>query len=170
MVLEEDPFSYGQTDLIFVKSLAEDIKVFIPGVERPWLSEAEGFTFPNHDTGRILPAESQVTDPSVSIADFLATEYNSTDKSSVCSTPLPPLEKLASIKLVSGPKTIKSILKSNFTFKADTLKGVTINEPSSALTAPHHLTPIPPIPHRYSPNTPPSYPINYNPLKFTNSQ
>ncbi|GJR71028.1 retrovirus-related pol polyprotein from transposon TNT 1-94 [Tanacetum coccineum] len=130
--LTEDPSSYGQTDLIFVKSLAEDIKVSILGFERPWLSEAEGFTFPNHDTGRILPAESQVTDPSVSIADFLATEYNSADESSVCSTPLPPLEKLASIKPVSRPKTIKSILKSNFTFKADTLKGVTINEPSSA--------------------------------------
>ncbi|GKF15058.1 hypothetical protein Tco_0056520, partial [Tanacetum coccineum] len=35
--------------------------------ERPWLSKAEGFILPNHDTGRILPAESQrnTTDPSV---------------------------------------------------------------------------------------------------------
>nr|GEW11321.1 retrovirus-related Pol polyprotein from transposon TNT 1-94 [Tanacetum cinerariifolium] len=31
----------------------------IPGVERPWLSEAEGFILPNHDIGRILPSESQ---------------------------------------------------------------------------------------------------------------
>ncbi|GJU64625.1 hypothetical protein Tco_1246460 [Tanacetum coccineum] len=46
--------------------------------------------------------------------------------------PLPHWRSSASIKPVSGPKTIKSILKSNFTFKADTLKGVTINEPSSA--------------------------------------
>ncbi|GJY18478.1 hypothetical protein Tco_0389969, partial [Tanacetum coccineum] len=33
---------------------------------------------------------------------------------------------------VSGPKTIKSILKSKSTFKVETLKGITINEPSSA--------------------------------------
>ncbi|GJW68739.1 hypothetical protein Tco_0123163 [Tanacetum coccineum] len=45
--------------------------------------------------------------------------------------PLPPLEKLTGAKLVSGPKTIKSILKSKSTFKAETLKGITINEPSS---------------------------------------
>ncbi|GJR60453.1 hypothetical protein Tco_1502615 [Tanacetum coccineum] len=46
--------------------------------------------------------------------------------------PLPPLEKLTGAELVSGPKTIKSILKSKSTFKAKTLKGITINEPSSA--------------------------------------
>ncbi|GJX76066.1 hypothetical protein Tco_0322877 [Tanacetum coccineum] len=105
-------------------------------VERPWLSEAEGFTLPNHNTGRILPAESQVkiTDPTVAITDSLATKYDSADESLVCSTYLPPLEKLAGAKPVSGPKTIKSILKSNLTFKVDTLKGVTINEPSSPPT------------------------------------
>ncbi|GJW70074.1 retrovirus-related pol polyprotein from transposon TNT 1-94 [Tanacetum coccineum] len=45
-------------------------------VERPWLSKAEGFTLPNHDTGRILPAESQVkiTDPLVAITDSSVTE------------------------------------------------------------------------------------------------
>ncbi|GKC15067.1 hypothetical protein Tco_1011849, partial [Tanacetum coccineum] len=46
--------------------------------------------------------------------------------------PLPPLEKLTGAEHVSGPKTIKSILKSKSTFKAETLKGITINEPSSA--------------------------------------
>ncbi|GKE29142.1 hypothetical protein Tco_1444526, partial [Tanacetum coccineum] len=45
--------------------------------------------------------------------------------------PLPPLEKLTGVEPVSGPKTIKSILKSKSTFKAETLKGITINEPSS---------------------------------------
>ncbi|GJS54455.1 retrovirus-related pol polyprotein from transposon TNT 1-94 [Tanacetum coccineum] len=52
----------------------------------------------------------------------------------VCSTSLPSLEKLAGAELVSGPKTIKLILKLNSTFKAEALKGVIINEPSSALT------------------------------------
>ncbi|GJW90151.1 zinc finger, CCHC-type containing protein [Tanacetum coccineum] len=54
------------------------------------------------------------------------------DESLVCSTLLPPLEKLTGAEPVSGPKTIKSILKSKFTFKTETLKGITINEPSSA--------------------------------------
>ncbi|GJZ77828.1 retrovirus-related pol polyprotein from transposon TNT 1-94 [Tanacetum coccineum] len=49
-----------------------------------------------------------------------------------CSTPLPPLKKLDGAEPISGPKTIKSILWSKSTFKAKTLKGVTINEPSSA--------------------------------------
>ncbi|GJS48058.1 retrovirus-related pol polyprotein from transposon TNT 1-94 [Tanacetum coccineum] len=120
--------------LVFVKSSADDTKVSIPGVERPWLSKAEGFTLLNHDTRRILPAESQVkiTDPSVAIIDSSATKYDSADKSSVCSTLLPSLEKLAGAEPISGPKTIKSILKSKLTFKPKTLKGVIINEPSSA--------------------------------------
>nr|GEX86287.1 hypothetical protein [Tanacetum cinerariifolium] len=41
-------------------------------------------------------------------------------------------EKLDGAEHVSGPKTIKSVLKSKSTFKAETLKGITINEPSSA--------------------------------------
>ncbi|GKD29781.1 hypothetical protein Tco_1240559, partial [Tanacetum coccineum] len=57
--LTEEPFSSGQKDLVFVKSSTDDTKVSIPSVERPWLSKAEGFILPNHDTDRILPAESQ---------------------------------------------------------------------------------------------------------------
>ncbi|GJW18636.1 hypothetical protein Tco_0026072 [Tanacetum coccineum] len=100
--LTEDPSSLGQKDLVFVKSSADDIKVSILGVERPWLSEVEGFILPNHDAGRILLAD----------------------------TPLPPLEKLVGVEPVSGPETIKSILKSNSTFKVETLKG---SEKNSAL-------------------------------------
>ncbi|GJZ14961.1 ribonuclease H-like domain-containing protein [Tanacetum coccineum] len=124
----------GQKDLVFVKSSADDTKVSIPCVERPWLSKAEGFILPNHDTSRILSAESQmkVTDPSVAVTDSLVTDYDSTDEFLVCSTPLPRQEKLAGAEPVSGPKTMKSILKSNSTFKAETLKGITINEPTSA--------------------------------------
>ncbi|GKA38395.1 retrovirus-related pol polyprotein from transposon TNT 1-94 [Tanacetum coccineum] len=131
--LTEDPSSSGQKDLVFVKSSADDTKVTIPGVERPWLSEAEGFILPNHDTGRILPAESQrnTTDPSVAFTDSSATDYDSADESSVCSTHLPPLKKLEGAEPISGPKTIKSILKSKSTLKAEALKGVIINEPSS---------------------------------------
>ncbi|GKA45390.1 hypothetical protein Tco_0738186 [Tanacetum coccineum] len=42
------------------------------------------------------------------------------------------LEKLTGAKPISGLKTIKSILKLKSTFKAETLKGIINNEPSSA--------------------------------------
>ncbi|GKB43369.1 hypothetical protein Tco_0888311 [Tanacetum coccineum] len=102
--------SKGKKELVFVKSSADDIKVTIPGIERPWLSKAEGFILPNHDTGRILPAESQrnTIDPSVAVTDSLVTDYDS-------------------------DRTIKSILRSKSIFKAEALKGVIINEPSPAL-------------------------------------
>ncbi|GKC29040.1 retrovirus-related pol polyprotein from transposon TNT 1-94, partial [Tanacetum coccineum] len=120
----------GKKDLVFVKSSTDDTKVTIHGVERPWLSEAEGFILPNHDTGRILPVESQrnTTDPSVAIADSV---YDLADESSVCSTLLPPLKKLNGVEPISRPKTIKSILRSKSTFKTEALKGVIINEPST---------------------------------------
>nr|GEV17447.1 retrovirus-related Pol polyprotein from transposon TNT 1-94 [Tanacetum cinerariifolium] len=116
-------------DLVFVKSLADDTKVSIPGVERPWLSKVEGFILLNHDTGRILPTESQrnTTDPLVVVIDSSVTDYDSTDKSSVCSTPLPTLKKLDGAEPISRPKTIKLILRSKSTFKAKTLKGVITN-------------------------------------------
>ncbi|GJS29291.1 retrovirus-related pol polyprotein from transposon TNT 1-94 [Tanacetum coccineum] len=132
--LTEDPTSLGQKDLVFVKSLADDTNLTIPGVERPWLSEAEGFILLNHDTGMILPAESQrnITDPSVAFTESSTTDYDLADESSVCSTPLPPLKKLEGAEPISGLKTIKSILKSKSTLKAEALKGVIINEPSLA--------------------------------------
>ncbi|GJT59090.1 retrovirus-related pol polyprotein from transposon TNT 1-94 [Tanacetum coccineum] len=130
--LTEDPSSSGQKDLVFVKSSTDNTKVSIPDVQRPWLSEAEGFILPNHDTGRILPAESQrnTTDPSVVVTDSSATEYDSADESLVCSTPLPPLKKLDGAEPTSRSNTIKSILRSKSTFKAEALKGVKINKPS----------------------------------------
>ncbi|GKD17440.1 hypothetical protein Tco_1206598, partial [Tanacetum coccineum] len=132
--LTEDPSSSGLKDLVFVKSSVDDTKVTIPGVERPWLSEAESIIWPNHDTGRILPSESQrnTTDPLVVVTDSSATDYDSADESSVCSTPLPQLKKLDGVEPISEPKTIKSILRSKSTLKNEALKGVIINEPSSA--------------------------------------
>nr|GEV78290.1 hypothetical protein [Tanacetum cinerariifolium] len=132
--LTKDPSSSRQKDLVFVKSLANDTKVSILGVERPWLSEAEGFILPNHDTGRILPSESQrnIIDPVVAITSSSVTIYDSVDESSACSTPLPPLKKFDGAEPISGPKTIKSILRSKSTFKAVALKGIIIIKPSSA--------------------------------------
>nr|GEX19134.1 hypothetical protein [Tanacetum cinerariifolium] len=128
---------------VFVKSAANDTKVPIPSVERPWLSKADDFTLPNHDTGRILPPESQrnIIDPPVAITISSATNYDYGDESSVCSTPLPPVTKLDGTEPISGPKTIKSILRTKSTFKAKTLKGVKINEPSLAPTKDNESSP-----------------------------
>ncbi|GJZ85777.1 hypothetical protein Tco_0651116 [Tanacetum coccineum] len=81
--LTEDSSSTRLKDLVFVKSLADGTNVSIPGLERFEVSETKGFILPNHDTGRIIPAESQVntTDPSVVITDSSATEYDSADES-----------------------------------------------------------------------------------------
>ncbi|GJU05131.1 hypothetical protein Tco_1121561 [Tanacetum coccineum] len=67
------------------------------------------------------------------VSDSPASDYDSADESSVCSTPLLlPLKKLDGVEPGSGPKIVKSILKLKSTFKAETLKGITLNEPSSA--------------------------------------
>nr|GEU48189.1 hypothetical protein [Tanacetum cinerariifolium] len=68
----------------------------------------------------------------MALADDERVYVGKENESSVCSTPLSSLEKLVGAIFVSGLKTIKSILKSNSTFKTKTLKGVIINEPSSA--------------------------------------
>nr|GEY09841.1 hypothetical protein [Tanacetum cinerariifolium] len=76
-------------------------------------------------------SQMKVIDPLVAVTDSSVIDYDLADESSVCSTLFSSLEKLASVEHVSGVKTIKSILKSNSTFKAETLKGITINEPTS---------------------------------------
>ncbi|GKE31312.1 hypothetical protein Tco_1450634, partial [Tanacetum coccineum] len=109
------------------KNLRTELKE-LTAITKTWLNSS-------NKVNQILTAESQrnTIDPPVVVVDSSATDYDSTDESLVCSTPLPPLKKLDGAEPVSRPKNIKSILRSNFTFKAETLKGVIINEPSSAL-------------------------------------
>ncbi|GJW87666.1 hypothetical protein Tco_0163006 [Tanacetum coccineum] len=109
--ITKDTSSSRPKDLVFIKSSANNSNVSITSSNKTRLSEAEDSTLPNHD---------------------IAHDYDSADESSVYNTPLPPLEKLAGAEPVSGPKTIKSILKSESTFKAGTLKGAIISEPSTA--------------------------------------
>ncbi|GJU92707.1 hypothetical protein Tco_1317463 [Tanacetum coccineum] len=132
--LTEDPYSSRHKYLVFIKSLVYNTKASILGVERPWLLEAGGFILPNHDTGIILPAKSQrnSTNPLVTVIDSSETEYDSADESSVCSTSFSPLEKPGDVEPVSGPKTIKTTLKSISTFKTKALKGIIPNKPSSS--------------------------------------
>nr|GFA59100.1 hypothetical protein [Tanacetum cinerariifolium] len=97
-------------------------------------SEAEDSTLPNHDTNEVPSNKSQrnTTDPLVVVSDTPAPDYDSVNESSICSTPLLPLKKLDGVEPGSEPKTVKSILKLKSTFKAKTLKGITLNKPSSA--------------------------------------
>ncbi|GJS33012.1 retrovirus-related pol polyprotein from transposon TNT 1-94 [Tanacetum coccineum] len=133
--LTKDPSRSGQKDVVFVKSSANDTKVSIPGVERPWFFEAECFIFPNYDTSRILPAESQrnTTDPLVTVTDSSAIYYDSADESSVYNTPLPTPKKLDGVILnepFSAParsNKSSSALKVN-SAPAGKLKSVKIND------------------------------------------
>ncbi|GKC90683.1 hypothetical protein Tco_1151332 [Tanacetum coccineum] len=67
------------------------------------------------------------------VTDSSSTDYDLANESLVNCTPLPPLEKLSGVEPVSGPKTIKPILKPKSKFKAEALKGTILNDPSSAL-------------------------------------
>ncbi|GKE31968.1 hypothetical protein Tco_1451290 [Tanacetum coccineum] len=131
--LTEDTSNSVLKDLVFVKSSADNSEVSITGSNKPKLFGAEDLTLLNHDTGKVPSNESQIntTNHSVVVFDSSVTNYDSVDESSVCSTPLLSLKKLDGAKPVSEPKTIKSIMKSKSTFKAETLKGITINKPSS---------------------------------------
>nr|GEV04029.1 hypothetical protein [Tanacetum cinerariifolium] len=98
--LTKDTSSSRPKDPVFIKSLADNSKMFITGSNKPKLSEAKDITLTNHDT--------------------------------IYSTQLPPLEKLTGAEPVFGPKIFNSILKLKSTFKAETFKGIIINEASSA--------------------------------------
>ncbi|GJW69907.1 proteasome subunit alpha type-5 [Tanacetum coccineum] len=95
--------SSGQKDLVIVKSSVDDTNVSKLNVERPWFSEVEGLILPNHDTGRVLPPESQ---------KLLGAE--------------PQTESHP------RPKTIKSILKACSTRKSKISKDVVINETNNS--------------------------------------
>ncbi|GKE77606.1 hypothetical protein Tco_1543726, partial [Tanacetum coccineum] len=100
--LTKDTLSSRPKDLVFVKSSADNSNVSITSSNKPRLSEAANSTLPNHDTAKVPSDESQrnTTDPSFAVSDSSSTNYDSMDESSVCSTPLPPLEKLAGAKHV----------------------------------------------------------------------
>ncbi|GJU45791.1 hypothetical protein Tco_1203057 [Tanacetum coccineum] len=141
---EEEVSSDRETEVKALMALAEEERVSFSkecarNGERVQISirkllEAKGFILPNHDTSRILPAESQrnSTDPPVVVIDSSETEYDSAKELSVCSTFFLPLEKAGDAEAVSGLKAIKTTLKSISTFKPKALKGIIPNEPSSA--------------------------------------
>ncbi|GJS31363.1 retrovirus-related pol polyprotein from transposon TNT 1-94 [Tanacetum coccineum] len=88
----------------------------LTSITEAWLNSSNKVSI----TGSNKPKLSKIEDSTLSIHD--------TGKH-----PLPPLEKMIGAEPVSKTKTIKSILKLKSTFKAETLKGIIINESSSAL-------------------------------------
>nr|GEY13324.1 retrovirus-related Pol polyprotein from transposon TNT 1-94 [Tanacetum cinerariifolium] len=87
--LTEDTSSSGPKDPVFLKSSADKLEVSITGSNKPKLSEAEDSTLSNYDTSKVPLNELQrnTTDHSVVVFDSSATDYDSADESSVCSTP-----------------------------------------------------------------------------------
>ncbi|GJV99922.1 hypothetical protein Tco_1555174 [Tanacetum coccineum] len=132
LVGEKDKTSMDMIILLEHKANNSDMSITSSNI--PKLSETEDSIVPNQDTDEVPSNESQTTNPSVVFSNSPPTNYDSADESLVCSTPLSPVKKLDGAEPISGPKTFKSILKSKSTFKAKTLKGITINEPSSAPT------------------------------------
>ncbi|GJV51999.1 hypothetical protein Tco_1447740 [Tanacetum coccineum] len=128
--------SFGSKDSVFIKSSRDNSNMSITSSNIPKSSKTKYYTLPNQETNEVPSNESQrnTIDPSVVVFNSSATDYDSGNESLVYSTPLLSLKKLDSAEPVYGPKTIKSILNSKSTFKAETLKGITINEPSSTPT------------------------------------
>ncbi|GJS89371.1 retrovirus-related pol polyprotein from transposon TNT 1-94 [Tanacetum coccineum] len=87
--LTKDTSSSRPKDLVFVKSSVDNLEVCITGSNKSKLSKAEDSTMLNHDTGKVPSNKSQrnTTDHSVVVSDSSATDYDSVDESSVCSTP-----------------------------------------------------------------------------------
>ncbi|GKB30832.1 hypothetical protein Tco_0870233 [Tanacetum coccineum] len=124
--IDEEEVSSDDNELTEVKALmalADEERVFvgkensrndnvsITDSNKPRLSEAKNSTLSNHDTVKIPSVESQknTTDPSIVVTESLSTNYDSADKSSVCSTPLSPLKKLDGAKpaLVGKLRNVK---------------------------------------------------------------
>nr|GEV37570.1 hypothetical protein [Tanacetum cinerariifolium] len=87
--LAKDTSSSGPKDPVIVKSSADNSKVSITGSNKPNLFEVKDSTLSNHDTGKVPSNKSQrnTTDHSVVVSDTSTTDYDSTDESSVSSTP-----------------------------------------------------------------------------------
>nr|GEW80280.1 hypothetical protein [Tanacetum cinerariifolium] len=109
--LTEGTSSFWSKDPVFVKSLADNSDMSITNSNIPKSPKTEDSILPNHDTGEVRLNESQrnITDPSVVVSNSSATDYDSADKSLVCSTPFLSLKKLDCAEPVPRPKTIKSI-------------------------------------------------------------
>nr|GEZ93038.1 hypothetical protein [Tanacetum cinerariifolium] len=85
------------SELVEVKVLMTLVDDESGAVSKKSVRNVERFNFSNHDTGRVLPSESQVevSNSLVNVIDSSVTDYDSADESLVCSTPLPPMWKLA---------------------------------------------------------------------------
>ncbi|GJR98117.1 hypothetical protein Tco_0270291 [Tanacetum coccineum] len=79
-----------------------------------------------HENTKILKENQTLREELKELTEITETWLNNSNKEAtlVCSTYLPPLEKLVGVEPQTGPKTIKSILKSCSNRKAETSKDV----------------------------------------------
>nr|GFA65197.1 hypothetical protein [Tanacetum cinerariifolium] len=121
---DEEEVSSDKNEAIEVKAL-----MVLANEERVFVSKesASNESSVSDNLGSLLPV---IDTYELSAEDFIKKVF--WPRVGVCSTLLPLLDKLTGAKPVPGPKTIKSNLKSSPTFKAETLKGITLKEPSLA--------------------------------------
>ncbi|GJV23988.1 retrovirus-related pol polyprotein from transposon TNT 1-94 [Tanacetum coccineum] len=133
--LTKDTSIFGPKDLVFVKYSADNSNTSITSNNKPKLSEAEDFILQNNDTGKVPLMSHKGTYPILQLLSLTLQRLIMIQQANLQS--IAPLflhwRSWLLLKPVSGPKTIKSILKSNSIFKVETLKSVTIKEPSSTL-------------------------------------
>ncbi|GKE47517.1 retrovirus-related pol polyprotein from transposon TNT 1-94, partial [Tanacetum coccineum] len=136
---DEEEVSSNDNDVTEVKALmdlADEERVFV-GKESVGNGEWIKISLKSSGPKDPVFVKSSADNSEVSITDSNKPKLSEAKDSTLSNHdtgkhPLPPLEKLTGAEPISRPKTIKSILKSKSTFKAETLKGITINEPSSA--------------------------------------
>ncbi|GJU03419.1 hypothetical protein Tco_1113757 [Tanacetum coccineum] len=89
----------------------------------PKSSKTEDSTLPNQDTDEVPSNESQrnITDPLVVVSNSSATNYDSTDKSSVCSAPLLLLKKFNGIT-INEPSLAPARGKHSSAFKTNSAR------------------------------------------------
>nr|GEV46424.1 hypothetical protein [Tanacetum cinerariifolium] len=129
-VLTAETFEWDEEEMSSDDNEMAEVKLLMALTKENDVVSKEGA---RNDDGILLSkSQRNITNSSVTVTDSSTTDYDSADKSLVCSIPLPPLKKLDGAEPISGPKTLKSILRSKSTFKAEALKDVIINELPSA--------------------------------------
>nr|GEU38668.1 hypothetical protein [Tanacetum cinerariifolium] len=89
-------------DQNYVEEQRNNLDMSITSSNIPKSSETKDSILPNHDTGEVPSNESQRN---------TTTDYDSTNESLVCSTPLLSLKKLDGAEPIFGPKTINFEVK-----------------------------------------------------------
>nr|GEW14329.1 hypothetical protein [Tanacetum cinerariifolium] len=133
--LTEDSFSSRKKDHVFIKSSADDQNCPYLMLKDPGCLKLKVLFFQI----MILVEYSQLSYKETQLI-LLLLSLALQRLIMILRALLPPLKKLDGDEPIFEPKTIKSFLRPKSTFKAETLKGVIINELSSALAKDDKMT------------------------------